>query len=139
MLGDAVHVRYCLVGIAVVISQSILLFNGVKWVGAAYLAYAGVKSLLARKRSPATEEVGGDRSENARSVRTMGSFSAARSGFFTSLLNPKVTLFFLTLFVSSAPVGRRFDAVPLGRAGYRGVPDRLGGALGVLASEQLRR
>ena len=144
-LGDAVHVCYFLVGIAVVISQSILLFNVVKWIGAAYLVYVGVKSLLARKRSPAAEESGSDGGEADRGVRAMGPFSAARSGFFTSLLNPKVTLFFLALFtqvispqtplaakaaygltvvaiefgwfalvamfVSSAPVRRRFDAV----------------------------
>jgi len=97
-LGDAVHVCYCLVGIAVVISQSILLFNVVKWAGAAYLVYVGIKGVLARKRSPATGGAGGDEGEGARSVRRMGSFSAARSGFFTSLLNSKVTLFFLALF-----------------------------------------
>lgn len=140
-LGDAVHVCYCLVGIAVVISQSILLFNVVKWAGAAYLVYVGLRSLLARKRRPveAGDDAGGGPG------RGMSPLSAVRSGFLTSLLNPKVTLFFLALFtqvispgtpllakaaygltvvgvefgwfalvalfVSSAPVKRRFEAV----------------------------
>ena len=138
-LGDAVHVAYCLVGVAVVISRSILLFNIIKWVGAAYLVYVGVKSLRASKRSV------GDAEEAAEPVERMSASAAVRSGFLTSLLNPKVTLFFLALFtqvvrpetpllakgvygltvvgiefgwfalvalfVSVAPIKRRFDAV----------------------------
>lgn len=138
-LGDAVHVLYCLVGIAVIISESILLFNAIKWAGAAYLVYVGLKSLRARKHDP-LEETGA-----RRRPETMGALAAVRSGFLTSLLNPKVTLFFLALFtqviqpetpllakgvygftvvaielgwtalvgllVSAGPVKRRFDAV----------------------------
>jgi threonine/homoserine/homoserine lactone efflux protein len=46
---SATHVAYCLMGIAVMISQSILLFNVIKWAGTAYLIYIGIKSLRARK------------------------------------------------------------------------------------------
>ena len=91
-LGDAVHVAYCLLGIAVVISQSILLFNVIKWAGAAYLIFIGIKSLRARRHSPAEPNDPGALPEQ------MGTLAAIRSGFLTSLLNPKVTLFFLALF-----------------------------------------
>lgn len=88
--GDLVHVAYCLVGIGVVISKSILLFNLIKWLGAVYLIYIGIKSLQARKyQSQDVEE---------RKTQTMSSLSAFRVGFLTCLLNPKVTLFFLALF-----------------------------------------
>lgn len=90
--GDAVHVSYCLVGIAVVISQSILLFNVIKWAGAAYLVYVGVKALRAKKTAPDEED------DAERPAEAMGASAAIRSGFLTSLLNPKVTLFFLALF-----------------------------------------
>lgn len=48
-LGIALHMVYCIAGIAVVISQSILVFNILKWVGALYLIYIGVQSLRAEK------------------------------------------------------------------------------------------
>lgn len=92
-LGDAVHVFYCLVGIAVVISQSLLLFGVIKWAGAAYLVYVGVKSLLAKRREPS-----GAGAEARTGDESMSVAAAMRSGFFTSLFNPKVTLFFLALF-----------------------------------------
>jgi len=88
-LGNLVHISYCLVGIGVLISRSILLFNLIKWLGAAYLVYLGVRSLLSRAAHASDPEA----------VRpAFGSGSALRSGFLTDLLNPKATLFFLALF-----------------------------------------
>src|SRR3712207_9010630 len=43
-VGNLVHVVFSLLGIAVIVSQSILLFNTLKWFGVAYLAYIGLKS-----------------------------------------------------------------------------------------------
>lgn len=88
--GDLVHVTYCLVGIGVIISKSLLLFNLLKWLGAAYLVYIGIESLLARKLVSKVIE--------SQSSSTITPLAAVRIGFFTSLLNPKVTLFFLALF-----------------------------------------
>jgi len=92
-LGDAVHVAYCLVGIAVIISQSILLFSAIKWVGAVYLIYVGIESLRTREQKADEAGVG-----PRRISEPMSKLAAIRSGFLTSLLNPKVTLFFLALF-----------------------------------------
>lgn len=89
-LGDLVHIAYCLVGIGVVISQSIVLFNVLKWVGAIYLIYVGIKALQAKKQQIHAIEI--------QSLTELNSRSAMRIGFFTCLLNPKVTLFFLALF-----------------------------------------
>lgn len=88
--GNLVHATYCLVGIGVIISQSILLFNTIKWVGAVYLIYIGIKSLRAQKHDGASVAV--------EHPRAMQPFAAVRIGFLTNLLNPKVTLFFLALF-----------------------------------------
>lgn len=88
--GNLVHATYCLLGIGVLITRSILLFNTVKWLGAAYLIYIGIKSLRAKKHS-------GDFT-GMHAARTMSRLAAARTGFLTNLLNPKVTLFFLALF-----------------------------------------
>lgn len=88
-LGNLTHITYCLVGIGVLISQSILLFNVVKWLGAGYLLYLGIKSLRAKPHTPVAQST---------SAPTFTYFSALRNGFLTDLLNPKATLFFLALF-----------------------------------------
>jgi len=43
-LGGTVHVTYSLIGIGVIIPQSILLFNALKWLGAFYLIVIGLKA-----------------------------------------------------------------------------------------------
>ena len=48
-LGDTIHVAYCPMRIAVVISQSILLANILKWTGTAYLSFIGTKYLSAKR------------------------------------------------------------------------------------------
>ncbi|WP_077216996.1 LysE family transporter [Piscirickettsia litoralis] len=48
--GVLVHSFYCVLGLAVVISQSLLLFSLIKYLGAAYLIYLGVKSLFSEKK-----------------------------------------------------------------------------------------
>jgi RhtB (resistance to homoserine/threonine) family protein len=88
--GNLVHATYSLIGIGAVISKSILLFNVLKWVGAAYLIYIGIKSLRARKSVASTEGI-----ERQRDIRRLTAF---RIGFLGNLLNPKATLFFLALF-----------------------------------------
>ena len=89
-LGILVHVAYCLAGIAVIISQSIVVFTILKYLGAAYLIYIGIKSLRAKQSK------GEAISETARPDMTK--LQAIRSGFITNATNPKATLFFLSLF-----------------------------------------
>ena len=88
-IGNLVHITYCLIGIGVLISQSIMLFNIVKLAGAGYLIYLGIKSLQAQPRTV-------DVDNNA--AHDLSAFAAIRTGFLTDLLNPKATLFFLALF-----------------------------------------
>ncbi|TAH32894.1 LysE family translocator [Candidatus Saccharibacteria bacterium] len=89
-LGIAVHVTYCLVGIAVIISKSILLFSVIKYLGAAYLIYIGIKALRS-KRGP-------DYGSEEHVAEDISPLQALRSGFLTNVTNPKATLFFLSLF-----------------------------------------
>ncbi len=94
-LGVAVHVLYCLAGLALVISQSILLFTIIKWVGAAYLFYVGVKAIRSQGFSEDGEEGAATSSVMRQQITPL---QALRSGFITNLFNPKATLFFLALF-----------------------------------------
>lgn len=89
--GILVHVTYSLLGIGLIVSQSIVLFNALKWLAAAYLLYIGFKALRARPSDPATAELA--LTDEPRSAR-----SAFVTGFITNGLNPKATLFFLSLF-----------------------------------------
>jgi RhtB (resistance to homoserine/threonine) family protein len=90
-VGNVVHASYCLVGIGAVIAQSILLFNILKWLGAIYLIYIGIKSLQA-KRQPI------DDVDRPTQQRDISRWMAFRIGFLANLLNPKATLFSLALF-----------------------------------------
>ncbi|EPJ75568.1 MULTISPECIES: LysE family transporter [Pseudomonas] len=86
-----VHVGYSLLGIGLIVSQSIVLFNALKWAAAAYLLYIGFKALRAKPANASDAPV--KVAEGERTAR--GAFT---SGFVTNGLNPKATLFFLSLF-----------------------------------------
>ena len=92
-VGSAIflHVGYSLLGIGIIVSQSIVLFNALKWAAAAYLLYIGIKALRARPAGATEEALKLESAE--RSAK-----SAYISGFVTNGLNPKATLFFLSLF-----------------------------------------
>ncbi len=90
-LGISIHVAYSLFGIGFIISQSIVLFNFIKYVGAAYLLYIGYKSLKAK---PVKEKV----DTTVPETKSISIRSAIWTGFLTNVLNPKATLFFLALF-----------------------------------------
>ena len=89
--GIFVHVAYSLLGIGLIVSQSIVLFNALKWLAAAYLLYIGIRALRAKPADPASAEM--MLAAGARAPR-----AAFATGFVTNGLNPKATLFFLSLF-----------------------------------------
>jgi len=89
-LGISVHLLYCVAGLALIISQSILLFTIIKFLGAGYLIYIGWKSFFSKTTS--IEHI------EAQIHTDISPFAAIKSGFLTNVLNPKATLFFLSLF-----------------------------------------
>ena len=89
--GILLHVSYCILGVAFLLSQSPSFFNAMKFLAALYLLYLGVQSILESLGSAVTEEVMEDNS----SVDPRKAFVL---GFLTNGLNPKATLFFLALF-----------------------------------------
>lgn len=89
-LGIGVHILYCAAGIGYVISKSLVIFNIIKYLGAAYLIYMGIMAF----RSKGTKlEI-----EKTANYKDMTKFEAVKTGFLTNILNPKATLFFLGLF-----------------------------------------
>jgi RhtB (resistance to homoserine/threonine) family protein len=87
--GVSVHIGYCVAGLALVISQSIMMFNVIKLCGALYLVYLAIQAL----RSKGWSADAHIEAHIAPSPR-----KAFVQGFVTNVLNPKATLFFLALF-----------------------------------------
>ena len=87
-----VHGSYTLLGIGVIVGQSLMAFNIIKWVGAAYLVWLAISAL----RGPAPQPP----AEDDLAAAKRGDFAAFALGFLTNLLNPKAVLFFLALFTT---------------------------------------
>jgi RhtB (resistance to homoserine/threonine) family protein len=87
--GIIIHSTYCVLGLALVISQSLLIFSLIKYLGAAYLIYLGIKSLFSKSSHIKIE---------AKQTKPFSAWSAFRDGLLTNVLNPKCTLFMLSIF-----------------------------------------
>ncbi len=94
-IGNAVliHISYCALGLALVISQSIVIFNIIKYIGAIYLFYLGIKCLFAKNTAE-----NHDPSSDHFKKTAMSDLTAFRQGFLCNVLNPKASLFFLAVF-----------------------------------------
>src|SRR5712675_1890894 len=86
--GNLVHIAYCVLGIGLLISQSIVAFSALKYAGGAYLIYLGIMSFRSGARTLDTNDI-----ERRRANRT-----GFVQGFVNNLLNPKGTLFYLGVF-----------------------------------------
>jgi threonine/homoserine/homoserine lactone efflux protein len=91
--GCLVHVVAAAVGVGALLATSATAFTVLKWIGAAYLLWMGMKLLLARGGSSAPQPVA-DALVDVRGVAP-AFWRIYRHGFLTNVLNPKVALFFL--------------------------------------------
>ncbi|ELT45007.1 LysE family transporter [Arthrobacter nitrophenolicus] len=81
-----VHVVIVALGVGVLVASSPVAFNVIRYAGAAYLIYLGVRQFLSK---PSLEE------EQAAALRNESAWSIFRRGFWVNLLNPKAIVFFL--------------------------------------------
>ncbi|WP_349921250.1 LysE family translocator [Aeromonas veronii] len=87
-LGVGIYALITALGLSVLITQTPLLFDIIRYVGAAFLAWLGIKALLAKPASGSAEE-------DAHAVRgRQGVFE----GFMVAFLNPQLAIFFIALF-----------------------------------------
>ena len=84
-----VHVAYSIAGLAIIISQSIVLFSLIKYLGAAYLIYIGWKTFKSKSNL---------NMEQKTVFKELSRLAAFKIGFITNFLNPKTTIFFLSIF-----------------------------------------
>jgi len=85
-VGGMVHVLAAAAGVSVVLARSAMAFATVKYLGAAYLCFLGVRMILAARRD-----------ENELPTETAGRVrNPFWQGIATEVLNPKTALFFLS-------------------------------------------
>ena len=83
-IGGMLHVLAAALGVSLLIAQSAVAFSLVKYVGAAYLVYLGIRTLLSKK--PEQRDI---------EVTSQGPRRAFREGILVEALNVKTALFFL--------------------------------------------
>ena len=84
-LGVGLYAFACISGLALVIVSSETLFTALKWSGAAYLAWLGIKGLLSK-------------SNTNQNLPEVDAKDAIRDGFMVVFLNPKIAVFFIAIF-----------------------------------------
>lgn len=106
--GCIVHTILAAFGLSLIIAKSILLFNIIKYAGAAYLLYIGYKMMTDKSLIPV---------ENIDIIRTVNYGKIFRDGMLTNILNPKVALFFIAFlpqFVDPASTNTVLPLLALG-------------------------
>jgi len=88
--GCFVHVFAAALGVGALLATSATAFTVLKWAGAAYLMWMGVKLLLAKGGGSSIVPAG-----VSAEVAAVNLWRVYRQGFLTNVLNPKVALFFL--------------------------------------------
>src|SRR5215813_1047828 len=83
LFGGLFHVFAAALGVSAILAASALAFHTVKYAGAAYLVFLGIKMIRSRNTELPAE-----------TARPKG--SAFRQGILTEALNPKTALFFLS-------------------------------------------
>ncbi|QOD03282.1 LysE family transporter [Pseudarthrobacter sp. BIM B-2242] len=81
-----VHVVIVALGVGVLVASSPVAFNVIRYAGAAYLVYLGIRQFLSK---PELDK------EQAAALRNEPAWSMFRRGLWVNLLNPKAIVFFL--------------------------------------------
>lgn len=92
-----IHIAIVALGVGVLVASSDLAFNVIRYAGAAYLVYLGIRQML-QKPALEPEDVGeADASAGgpARGRVVESRWSMFRRGLWVNLLNPKAIVFFL--------------------------------------------
>jgi threonine/homoserine/homoserine lactone efflux protein len=97
LLGGMFHVFAAALGVSVILARSAVAFSAVKYVGAAYLCFLGVRMIRdaqkdAPKDAPKAKECRGD----SASANHGAARNPLAQGVATEVLNPKTALFFLS-------------------------------------------
>jgi homoserine/homoserine lactone efflux protein len=96
-----VHILIVAAGLGVLVAGSPVAFEVIRYAGAAYLVYLGIRQLLAKPQPPAAadgdaaDEGEPDDERQASAASAESRWSMFRRGLWVNLLNPKAIVFFL--------------------------------------------
>jgi len=88
-LAICVHISYSMLGISYLISQNEFLYNMIRYAGAGYLIYLGIKGIYSSNSQLDTASTEQQKNKN---------WQYLAQGFLCNVLNPKTLLFFLSVF-----------------------------------------
>lgn len=83
--GSLIHTLFVALGLSLILTKSVILFNAIKIVGVIYLMYLGIRMLI--DKTNANFDISSSSKLNIRKLYIQG--------LLTSLTNPKVSLFFI--------------------------------------------
>ncbi|WP_430645754.1 LysE family transporter [Agromyces sp. GXS1127] len=94
-----VHIAIVALGVGVLVASSPVAFDVIRYAGAAYLVYLGVRQILRTPVDPPEDDAGVDAVDGpdaaAPPTATGSRWSMFRRGLWVNLLNPKAIVFFL--------------------------------------------
>ena len=84
--GSIVHTLAAALGLSAIITSSAVMFQVIKYLGAAYLVYLGIQAILSKRQLKISNE--GFSNSNLLAIY--------KKGILTNILNPKVAIFYLS-------------------------------------------
>ncbi|OLF39929.1 MULTISPECIES: LysE family translocator [unclassified Psychrobacter] len=94
--GILVHTVFAALGLSIILINSPLAFTIVKYIGASYLCYLGIKMLMSKQPSLLANHL--PKSRPSAPANSIAHWQIYKQGVLTNVFNPKVALFFLAFF-----------------------------------------
>ncbi|MEG9304888.1 LysE family translocator [Psychrobacter celer] len=94
--GILVHTVFAALGLSIILINSPLAFTIVKYIGASYLCYLGIKMLMSKQPSLLANHL--PKSSPSAPANSIAHWQIYKQGVLTNVFNPKVALFFLAFF-----------------------------------------
>ena len=94
--GILVHTVFAALGLSIILINSPLAFTIVKYIGASYLCYLGIKILMSKQPSLLANHL--PKSSPSAPANSIAHWQIYKQGVLTNVFNPKVALFFLAFF-----------------------------------------
>ena len=101
--GCCVHSLACAFGLTALLAASATAFTVIKFVGALYLMYLGVRLIFAKSSADDANTAAAGEARAAGAPKSLRQLFL--QGFWTNVLNPKVVLFFVSFFPQFVTTG----------------------------------